>query len=128
MCGFIVGPLAGLMVGLMAPFLSHLTTAMPPSYAVPLMTLELSMYGLIAGITYRSLKLNLYLSLILSMILGRIMFAVGLIVMGRFIALPYGPIEFFAGGVILTGWPGLLLQFIVIPPLVAAIKRSMQNR
>ena len=124
MCGFIVGPFAGLLVGLIAPFLSHLMTSMPPGYAVPLMTLELSMYGLIAGITYKKLKFNIYIALFISMVLGRVMFAFGLIILGMFIQLPYGPMEYIIGGVILTGWPGLLIQIIVIPPLMASIGKS----
>jgi len=98
---------------------------MPPTYAVPLMSMELPMYGLVAGITYKKLKLNIYLSLIIAMIVGRLMFALGLIVLGRFIELPYGALEFIAaGGAMITGLPGIIIQIIIIPPIVAAIKRS----
>ena len=124
-CGFVIGPLPGLLVGLLAPFLSHLLTSMPPAYAVPLMTMELAIYGLVAGLVYRNLKFNIYLSLLLAMIVGRIVFGLGLFILGLFIALPYGPAEFFAaGGVIFTGLPGIILQFVVIPPAVYAIRRT----
>lgn len=127
-CGFIVGPAAGVIIGILAPFLSHLLTSMPPGYAVPLMSLELPIYGLVAGLTYRKLKLNIYLALILAMIFGRLAFAAGLIILGRFINLPYGALEYVAaGGALLTGWPGILIQFIVIPPIVASIKRMNQS-
>ena len=126
-CGFAVGVLPGVIVGLMAPFLSHLLTSMPPAYAVPLMTLELPLYGLTAGLAYNKWKLNIYLSLILSMIIGRLAFALGLFVLGLFMALPYGPVEFFAaGGAVLTGIPGIIIQIIIIPPLVASIKRTQK--
>jgi len=124
-CGFAIGPVSGIIIGLLAPFLSHLLTGMPPTYAVPLMSMELPMYGLVAGITYKKLKLNIYLSLIIAMIVGRLMFALGLIVLGRFIELPYGALEFIAaGGAMITGLPGIIIQIIIIPPIVAAIKRS----
>ncbi len=125
LCGFLVGAFPAVIVGLAAPLLSHLMTSMPPAYAVPLMSLELPMYGLVTGLTYRYMKMNIYLSLIIAMIVGRIAFAAGLIVLGRFMELPYGPLEFFAGGVVLSGWPGIILQIIVIPPIVAALRKSM---
>ncbi|HDL02533.1 MAG TPA: ECF transporter S component [candidate division Zixibacteria bacterium] len=124
-CGFTVGPAAGVLIGLIAPFLSHLITGMPPAYAVPLMTMELPLYGLVAGLAYKKMKMNIYLALILAMIVGRLTFALGLLLLGMFIELPYGPLEFFAaGGAVVTGIPGIIIQIIVIPPLVAALKRS----
>ncbi|SYZ74420.1 conserved membrane hypothetical protein [Candidatus Zixiibacteriota bacterium] len=124
-CGFIVGPLAGVMVGLLAPVLSHLLTAMPPLYAVPLMTMELAIYGLFAGLTYRKLHLNIYLALLISMIFGRLAFAAGLALLGLFVELPYGPVQFFAaGGAVVAGIPGIILQILIIPPIVAAVKRT----
>ncbi len=122
-CGFIVGIPAGIIVGLLAPFLSHLLTSMPPAYAVPLMTMELPAYGLVAGLTYRKMKINIYLALLISMIVGRLIFALGLVILGLFVELPYGPLQFFAaGGAVVTGVPGIIVQFIIIPPIVAAIK------
>jgi niacin transporter len=124
-CGFVVGPAAGALVGLAAPLLSHLLTGMPPLYAVPLMSLELPLYGIAAGIAYLKLRLNIYLALLIAMIAGRLAFGLGLFALGRFIDLPYGPAEFFAaGGTLVTGLPGIVLQIIIIPPLVVAIRRA----
>lgn len=124
-CGFVVGPLAGVIIGLIAPFLSHLLTSMPPAYAVPLMTMELPLYGLCAGLIYLKLRWNIYVALIAAMAVGRLAFALGLIILGRFVDLPYGPLEFFAaGGAVVTGIPGIIIQIIIIPPIVAAIKRT----
>lgn len=123
-----MGPFSGLIVGLLGPFISHLLTGMPPTYAVPLMTMELAIYGLITGLTYKKLKMNIYLALVISMIFGRLAFALGLVVMGLFIELPYGPMQFLAGGIILTGWPGILLQLIVIPPAVASLNYRLNKK
>jgi len=123
-CGFIVGAGPAVIVGLLAPILSHLMTSMPPAYAVPLMTMELSLYGFTAALTYRRLKLNIYLSLLIAMIFGRLTFALGLFILGLFIALPYGPAQFFAaGGAVISGVPGIIVQFIIIPPLILSLKR-----
>ena len=124
LCGFTVGATAGATVGLLAPVFSHLLTGMPPLYAVPLMTLELPLYGLVAGLTYKKMGMNLYLSLLIAMIVGRLAFALGLVILGLFMELPYGPVQFFAaGGAVISGLPGIILQIIIIPPIVAAIKR-----
>ena len=123
-CGFIIGTRPAIMVGLLAPILSYLMTSMPPAYAVPLMTMELPLYGLAASLAYRHFKLNIYLSLLIAMIIGRLVFALGLFILGQFIALPYGPAQFFAaGGAVISGIPGIIFQFIIIPPLVLSLKR-----
>lgn len=125
LAGFLTGPLSGMLVGLLAPGASHLLTGMPPTYAVPLMTLELPMYGLVAGIGYRKCKLNIYLALILAMIVGRIMFGIGLFLFGLFIEMPYSAAQFFStGGAIVSGLPGIAVQIVLIPLLVAALKRT----
>ena len=124
LAGFLIGPGSGLLVGLMAPWMSHLITGMPPSYAVPLMSLELPIYGLIAGLAYTKLKMNIYVSLIIALVVGRLMFALGLFVLGRFMELPYTAAAFFAaGGPIVAGLPGIVLQLFLIPLVVAAVKR-----
>ncbi len=125
LAGFLVGPGSGLIVGLLAPGLSHMLTGMPPTYAVPLMSLELPLYGLVAGLTYNRLKLNIYIALVAAMIVGRIMFGVGLFVLGLFMDLPYDAATFFStGGAIITGLPGIAIQIVLIPLIVAAARRQ----
>lgn len=127
LAGFLVGPTSGLIVGLLAPGLSNLLTGMPPTYAVPLMSTELPIYGLVAGITYNRLRLNIYLALLIAMVFGRIMFGLSLFVLGIFIDLPYTAATFFsAGGAIVAGLPGIVIQILLIPIIVAAVKRHRQ--
>lgn len=124
LAGFLVGPGSGLLVGLLAPVLSHLLTGMPPSYAVPLMMLELPIYGLLAGLCYRRLRMNIYAALLIAMIAGRLMFGLGLFLLGMMVELPYGPAAFFsAGGPIVAGLPGIAVQLVIIPIIVHAVKR-----
>jgi uncharacterized membrane protein len=127
LAGFLAGPLSGLLVGLLAPGLSNLLTGMPPTYAVPLMSTELPICGLVAGLAYQRLRLNIYVALLTAMLFGRIMFGLSLFVLGIFIDLPYTAAKFFsAGGAILAGLPGVVLQLVLIPIIVAAIKRDRQ--
>lgn len=127
LAGFLAGPANGLLVGVLAPGLSNLLTGMPPTYAVPLMSAELAIYGLVAGITYQRLKLNIYVALLISMLFGRITFGLSLFVLGVFIKLPYTAAKYFsAGGAIVAGLPGIAIQIVLIPLIVATIKRERQ--
>jgi len=125
LAGFICGPVGGLLVGLTAPVISFLTTSMPPAYAVPLMSIELPIYGLFAGLAYYKMHMNVYVALVVSMIAGRLAFAAALLVLGTFIDLPYGVGDYFKA-VIITGLPGIIIQLIFIPPIVAALMRPRQ--
>lgn len=126
LAGFLVGPASGVVVGVLAPMLSHLLTGMPPGYSVPLMSLELPMYGLVAGVAYRKLHLNVFIALVLAMLVGRIIFGLGLFVLGLFMNLPYSAAAFFAsGGALWAGLPGIIVQLILIPLVVAAMNRRV---
>jgi riboflavin transporter FmnP len=120
LAGIFVGPISGLIVGLVCPLLSFLLTGMPPPYAVPLMSLELPVYGVTIGILIRWFKYPV-ISLLLAMILGRLAFALGLFLFGMFLSLPYGPEAFIKVSVI-TGLPGIAIQLILIPLLVEAVQ------
>jgi uncharacterized membrane protein len=120
LAGIFVGPISGLIVGLICPVLSFLLTGMPPPYAVPLMSLELPVYGVTIGILIRVIKYPV-ISLLLAMILGRLAFALGLFLFGMFLSLPYGPEAFIKVSVI-TGLPGIAIQLILIPLLLEAVQ------
>jgi len=125
LAGFLIGPGSGVLVGLLAPILSHLLTGMPPTYALPLMSVELPIYGLVAGLAYNRLRLNIYFSLISAMFLGRVMFGLSLFVLALFIDLPYDAASYFAGGAtILASLPGIIVQMIFLPVIVAAVRRN----
>ncbi len=125
LAGIYVGPVSGLIVGLVCPTLSFLLTGMPPPYAVPLMSMELPVYGLSVGILIRWIKVPV-LSLLISMILGRLAFGLGLFVLGQFLSLPYGP-EAFVKVSIISGLPGIAIQLILIPLLMETIKLSKRQ-
>lgn len=120
LAGIYVGPIGGLIVGLVCPGLGFLLTGMPPPYAVPLMSLELAVYGVSIGILIKLIKFPM-VSLVLAMILGRLAFALGLFVFGLFLSLPYGPKAFLKVSVI-TGLPGIAIQLVLIPLLMEAIQ------
>ncbi|MBD3233019.1 MAG: ECF transporter S component [candidate division Zixibacteria bacterium] len=122
LAGALLGPLSGIMVGLLAPGLSFLLTGMPPPYAVPMMTLELPLYGSIIGLCYYRLKLPLIVSLLLALIAGRMAFAFGYFIAGYFLQLPYPPETWLYASTI-TGLPGIAIQLIFVPVLFPLLSR-----
>lgn len=115
-----MGPLSGVIVGILSPIISFFLTGMPPAYAVPLMAIELPIYGLCIGLLIRIKKIPLILALIFSMILGRVGFATGLLILGQFLNMPYGLSTFLKVSFI-VGLPGIIIQLILIPLLVKGV-------
>jgi hypothetical protein len=62
------------------------------------------------------------MALMVALIVGRLGFALGLLILGQFLDLPYGMEEFFSASVV-AGLPGIIVQIVLIPPIVAALMR-----
>ena len=125
-CGFVCGWPYGLAVGFITPPLRHWIFGMPPMPNAIAMAFELAVYGFCTGLFYRLLpKRNVfvYASLILSMICGRIVWGIASLVI-------YGLTDkaftwqMFAAGAVLNAIPGIILQIVVIPPIIIALRRG----
>jgi niacin transporter len=124
LAGFLVGPGAGLIVGLLAPSAAQLVNGVSPDGMIPLESLELSLYGLVAGLAYCRLRLNIFVALVVSLVVGRLMFGLGLLVLGLITTLPYTAAQFFsADGPVVSGLPGIVIQLVLIPFVVASMRR-----
>lgn len=128
LAGFILGPFYGALVGLLSPLLGFLIMGMPPVSALPAMMAELLVYGVSSGVFYRLIKthhfyLDIYLSLILSWLSGRL-------VGGGINALLYArsgnaySFALFFTAYFIKAWPGLLIQFFLIPAILLALTKS----
>ena len=70
----------------------------------------------------------MYISLIAAMIFGRMMFGLALFMLGLFMDLPYNTAQFFStGGAIIAGLPGIAIQIVIVPVIVAALNRRRPN-
>ena len=83
MCGFVLGPFYGLIIGFITPLTRTLLFGMPLLYPISIcMAFELATYGLICGLLYKifikkfSNLTSTYLSLIISIVVGRIVWGV----------------------------------------------------
>ena len=126
----LLGPYYGFIMGLITPLLSSFLTGMPPFMppVAPMMMVELSMMGVVAGYLSRIKNLNAYLSLVLTMLTGRIIFA-GLVfaLASYLIKANQTPLMYVAGSLIFA-IPGFVLQLVVIPPIYIVLEKiSLQK-
>ena len=127
LCGFLCGPVWGLAVGLIAPILRSLLFGMPPLFpTATAMAFELAAYGLLAGLFYKLLPKTtsyLYLALILAMIGGRLVWGLAMTLLMGAAGKSFTLAAFWAGA-FANAWPGIVLQLVLIPPVVAALKKA----
>ena len=128
LCGLVVGPVHGLIVGLILPILRHFTFGMPPLYPTGIsMAFELATYGFVVGYVYKVSRwkciIALYESLIIAMVAGRIIWGiVQMILLGiNRQAFTY---EMFMTGAFLNAIPGIVFQLIFIPSLMLALHKT----
>lgn len=125
LCGMLCGWQWGLVCGLLGPLLSSLLTGMPPAAVLPAMMLECGVYGASAALMLRfvhtgKLMGDLYISLVSAMLLGRV-------VSGVAKALIFAPGTTLVGWAtvsFVTGLPGIVIQLVLIPVLLAALTRA----
>ncbi len=125
LCGLICSWRYGLAVGLLVPLLRGLLFGMPPLYPNALwMAAELATYGLTVGLLYPRLRFRggLPLSLVSAMLAGRIVWG---ITKAALLGVGEGGFTlaaFWVGG-FLDAIPGIVLQLLLIPPIVALARK-----
>ncbi|MFC1939655.1 ECF transporter S component [Chloroflexota bacterium] len=133
--GLAFGWRAGLIVGLLTPLTSYAVSGMPVLRVLPQIAIELSAYGLVAGILREKLNLRVLWSLLGAMIAGRLAMCLAVLVIYLMVWMIYSPIGPEANpllvlwSVIKQGWPGMVIQLALIPPITwlvmkAAVKTS----
>ena len=123
-CGFLCGPRYGLISGLILPITASLLTGMPPLFptAVSMMS-ELATYGLLTGLLYKYTKGKILISLIGAMIGGRIVLGLVNALLFNLGDNVYG-LTLFISGAFVTALPGIIIQLIIIPVIIQALKRT----
>ena len=124
MAGLLFGWRAGVIVGLLTPLASYAVSGMPVLTILPQVLIELSAYGLIAGILREKYNLRAIWSLLGAMIGGRLALLLALLVIYLVAGESYSPLgletsPFVAfSSVIKQGWPGVVIQLVSIPALI----------
>ena len=127
LAGFAVGGPAAMLVGFVAPLLRSFIWGMPPLFPKAIgMAFELATYGFVSGVTYSKSKKtgkSVIISLVTAMVAGRIVWGVvswilyG--IMGKALT-----IEIFMAEAFLNAIPGIIIQLVAIPVLVAVLKKT----
>lgn len=128
LCGFLVGPLWAAGVGAAAPLLRFALFGMPPLFPTgAAMCFELATYGLVAGLLYVRLTkkpASVYIALLAAMLCGRVVWgAVRLLLSG--VAGSAFTWQAFMAGAFTTAVPGIILQLVLIPLIVLALRRAV---
>lgn len=123
--GLIAGPYAGAIAGLLGPLASYLMTGMPGSIILPFIMIELCAYGAFSGLL-RNTKMHNISKVLITQIAGRAVRAVSILaaiylLSNESVKLPV------IWNSILTGVPGLVLQWSFIPLLMYRIENIKKN-
>lgn len=128
LCGLICGWPWGLAVGAIAPLLRSVLFSMPPMFPMAVsMAFELAVYGAVSGWIFQRTEgrvRDVYLALVPAMIAGRLVWGLVRFALAGLSGSTFS-LSMFLSGAILTAWPGILLQLILIPPIV---RRVTANR
>lgn len=128
LCGFIVGWQYGALIGFLLPIVRGLVFGMPPLYPNAVaMAFEMAAYGFVSGYLYSHARWQctkmLYISLVTAMLAGRIVWA-----FAEVILLGIGgntfTWEMFATGAFLNAIPGIIVQLVLIPLIMVALRRA----
>lgn len=126
LAGLICGPVFGFIAGLIGPFLSSILTGMPPAGFMPVMMIELSVYGAVTGIVMKLVhtgrsSLDLYASLLVAMLFGRIV--AGIVQALIFFEGTY-TMAIWITSLFITSLPGIVIQIVFVPGLVMALEKE----
>ena len=145
LCGFICGWQYGAMTGFVLPLMRFFMLQKPPMPTAAFMAFELCTYGLLTGIVYSRLMnlpighgssgnknndgtpkkkymLLLYITLIITMLGGRAVNGIVEAAFYGFSGTPY-TFEMFMAASFTNAFPGIILQFILIPTVMAVLDR-----
>lgn len=128
LCALICGWKYGLPMAFILPLFRSVVFGMPPVYPTALaMAFELATYAFVAGILYEKSRWQcirtLYRCMLIAMAAGRIVWGIVQVIL-----LGAGGKAFtfqaFVGGALLNAIPGIILQLILIPAVMAALNRT----
>lgn len=126
LCGYACGWQYGLVVGAVTPLLRSFLFAIPVMFpGAVAMAFELAVYGMMTGIFYRLLPRkiwSIYASLLIAMVSGRIVWGVVRMTIAGISGNAF-TWKLFLAGALTQAIPGIILQLVLIPILVIAMRK-----
>lgn len=123
--GLAIGPIEGLIAGIITPALSYMINGLPPAGPWAMMV-ELGTYGFVTGIIMKKVKninptLKLYIALITAMILGRI---TGGLVTGFILNAGNYSISLWISAYFVGTFAAIITDLILVPLIVKALQHA----
>ena len=112
---------AGAIVGLLTPFAAYFVSGMPAMTVLPQIAVEVTVYGLIAGLLRQKFNLRVVWSLLGAMVGGRIALLIAVAIVQAISGHVYSPLGPAAApftavwNTVTQAWPGMLIQLALIP-------------
>jgi hypothetical protein len=111
LAGLVFGWRGGALVGELSPVTSYLISGMPLPHILPAMTLELMIYGLVAGLLHERFYLNIFIAAAASIIAGRLVFVITILITG----IPGGALIPYLQSAMVPGLFTAIGQIILLP-------------
>jgi len=121
--GILLGWRGGLIVGLLTPLVSFVISGMPLALVLPQIIIEITFYGIIAGLLSEKFKLNIFLTLLITLLFGRIGLLFGI---WLFTTSQSGSLNGLLN-LIKLGWPGMILQLLMIPIVIFFLQKYLKR-
>lgn len=127
-CGFLCGWPYGLAVGLITPLLRSVIFGMPPLFpTATAMAFEMAAYGALTGFLYRKVfkgsTVNIYISLVLAMLGGRAVWGLVTWILYSILGNTF-TWQIFMAGAFVNAIPGIILQLVLVPVVVMALRKA----
>jgi len=131
--GLLFGWRAGLIVGLFTPLVSYFISGMPALNVLPQVVIEVSAYGLVAGILREKYNLRTIWSLLGALIGGRLILLSAISIIYLIGGQSYSPLGPESSPVasfwstVKQGWPGVVVQLAFIPAVVWLVEKIVTS-
>lgn len=134
LAGLMFGWRVGLVVGLLTPLTSYAISGMPVLNVLPQVAVELSSYGVIAGLLREKLNLRVIWSLLGAMVGGRLALLMAIGVVSLVSGESYSALGVESSpllvvwSVVKQGWTGIIIQLASIPVVVFLAEKLVAQR
>jgi len=118
MCGLILGGFYGFFAGTSAALVSFLLTGMPNVTILPIIALEISAYGFVAGLL-NSRKINVFLTLATALFVGRLLVF--------WYTVLFTPMKSYVFDAAAAGYIGIIIQIVLIPVIMYFYNNKKKN-
>ncbi|HLR34151.1 MAG TPA: ECF transporter S component [Tissierellales bacterium] len=117
LCGFILGPGYGFIIGILSPIINSLLKVIPTFPVAWSIVVEVGLYGLMSGLLYKKSGMKIIPALIGSMIIGKLG---GALILSKALGKSIKIITFLA-------IPGIIIQLVLVPLIIKIYEKKTRT-